>query len=190
MQTNQNGTVIFHILSQAIAYLIGGIFLWASSSSITGGIALVSKVFGGVFIGLAFILVISSFLDRLIPWAKRMNKWLFFALFVVAMARLTIMAVESEELRAVWIVIAVLFLLLILISLVLNMIRIRIDLGASLGTGRASVRILRLISVVLSIFALSMVVLQVNILGGPIIYLAISVFCLSIASLERNQEAK
>lgn len=183
MQTNQNGAIPLYILSQAIAYLLGGIFLFTTSTSLAGMTALMGQIFGGIFMGFAFFLVISSFFDSLVVWANRINLWLFLALFFVAIARLIKMAVNSTEYQIFYIVLAVIFLLLVLAALLFQSFRTGANLRTQVGTRVTSVRLLRGLSVALSMFALAMVIMQVNIIGGPILYMALGLVCLSVASL-------
>ena len=185
MQTNQNVPSPFAILSQAIAYLLGGIFLFNNSSIYLAGTpgALIGQIFGGIFMGVAFFLVISSFLDNLVALANRINIWLFFALFIVALANLIVIAVESTEYRTFYIVLAASFSLITLAALLFHLRRTGASLVAELGPRVVLTRSLRGVSVALSMFALAMVIGQVNIMGGPILYLAISLVCLGVASL-------
>ena len=184
MQTNQNVPRPFSILSQAIAYLLGGMFLFNTSSIyLAGRPALIGQIFGGIFMGVAFFLVISSFFDNLVALANRINRWLFLALFIVAMASLFTMAVKSTEYLTFYIVLAVAFALIVIAAMLFQLRRTGTSLITELGARVVSARLLRVLSVVLSLFALAMVIAQVNIIGGPILYLAIGLVCLGVASL-------
>ncbi len=194
MEENQNNATVFSRLSQAMAYLTGGIFLWVYSSSVSEEGILIGKIFGAVFILLAFLLLISSILGqfrclaRLKSWANGLDKIFLFTLFIVALASLIIGVLEAEELRTLWIVIAVVFVLLILASLFIYVIMVGRDLRNQLGTRRSSARMLIILAFVLSTFALANIILKADFLGGPLILLAISVVCLSIASIARIEE--
>ena len=181
MQTNQNGGHPFLILSQAIAYLLGGIFL--CTATVAGVPSLVAQIFGGIFIVFAFLLVVASFSSKLIAWTTKINLWLFLALFFVSMASLIKIALELTECRISYIVLAVVFLLLVLAALLFQLFRMGTNLRIQLGTMGAAARMLRGLCVALSLFALAMVIMQVDSIGGPILYLALGLVCLSIASL-------
>ena len=184
MQTNQNVPRPFSVLAQAIAYSLGGIFLLdASSTYLTGTPALIGQIFGFAFIGFAFFLAISSFVDKLVAWANRIDIWLFLALFFVAISSLIKTAVESTEYRTFYIVLAAVFLSIVLAAMLFRLFRMGASLRTELGSRVASVRLLRGLGVALSMFALAMVIMQVNAMGGPILYLAISLVCLGVASL-------
>jgi len=185
MQTNQNVPRPFYTLSQAIAYLLGGIFLFNNSSIYLAGTpgALIGRIFGGIFMGFAFFLAISSFFDNLVAWANRINRWLFLALFIVAMASLYITVVKSTENLTLSVVLALAFSVIVLAAMLFRTGEsLRTELG-TLGPRVVLARSLRVISVVLSMFAFAMVIGQVNIMGGPILHLAISLVCLSVASV-------
>jgi hypothetical protein len=185
MQTNQNVPRPFYTLSQAIAYLLGGIFLFNNSRIYLAGTpgALIGQIFGGIFMGFAFFLAISSFRDNLVGWANRINRWLFLALFVVAMASLYVTVVKSTENLTLSVVSALVFSAIVIAAMLFRTGEsLRTELG-TLGPMVVLVRSLRVISFVLSVFALAMVLMQVNIMGGPILHLAISLVCLSAASL-------
>ena len=185
MQTNQNVPSPFYTLSQAIAYLLGGIFLFNNSSIYLTGTpgALIGRIFGGIFMGFAFFLAISSFVDKLVTCANRINKWLFLALFIVAMGSLYVTVVKATENLTLSVVLALAFSVIVVAAMLFRRgesLRTELEL---LGPRVVLARSLRVISFVLSVFALAMVIMQVNIMGGPILHLAISLVCLSAASL-------
>lgn len=181
MQTNQNVPRPFYTLSQAIAYLLGGIFLLHNSSIyLAGRPALIGQIFGGIFIGFAFFLAISSIFDKLVALADRINRGLFLALFIVVMGSLYVTVVKATENRTFSVVLALAFSVIVLASL---LFRTRASLRTELGPRVVSAGLLRVISVVLSLFALAIVIGQVNIMGGPILHLAIGLVCLSVASI-------
>ena len=184
MQINQNVPRPFAILSQAIGYLLGGVFLSNTCSIyLVGTTALIGQIFGGIFIGVAFFLVISSFFDNLVALANRINIWLLFPLFIVALANLIVIAAESTEYRTFYIVLAAAFSLTTLAAILFQLFRTIARWKTALGSRAAWARLLRGLSVALSLFALAMVIAQVNIMGGPILYLAIGLVCLGAASL-------
>ena len=183
MQTNQNVPRPFGILLQAVTYLIGGIFLLAVSSDLVGVTALIGRVFGGIFIGVAFFLAISSFFDKLVTWANRVDMQLFLAIFIVSIANLFVVAIESPGDRTFLTVLALAFSLIVIAAMLFWSFRTEARLRAELGSRAISARLLRRLSVVLSLVALGMVIAQVNVMGGPILYMALSLVCLSVASL-------
>lgn len=185
MQTDQKVGRPFLLLSQAIAYLLGGIFL--STANATDVVGLVAQIFGGIFIFFAFFLVVTSFVSNLTDWATRMDIWFFLALFFVSMASLIKTALESVECRFFYIVLAIIFLLLVLAALLFQLYKTAISLRKLFGNRVAVVRMLKGLSVVLSLFALAMVIMQVSIMGGPILYLSLGVVCLSVATLLSSQ---
>lgn len=185
MQTNRNGGHPFFILSQAIAYLLGGMFLCTTSATadMTGTATLIARAFGGLFIAFAFFLVIASFFNRLVAWATRVNMWLFLGLFFVTMTRLIKTALDTTEFRLLYILLAIVFLFLILGALLFQVLRLGTNLGTQLGSRVAAARMLRMMSVTLSLFALAMMITQIDLIGGPILYLTLGLVCLSVASL-------
>ena len=184
MQTNQSVPRPFSVLAQAIAYLLGGVFLLDTTSAyLAGTAALVGQVFGFAFVGFAFFLAISSFVDKLVAWANRIDMWLFLALFFAAMASLIVTAIESTDCRTFYVVLAAAFLSIVLAAMLFRLFKIGASLKAKLGSKAASVSLLIGLSLALSMFALAMVIVQVEIMGGPILYLAMGLVCLGLASL-------
>jgi hypothetical protein len=185
MQTNQNVPRPFYTLSQAIAYLLGGIFLFNNSSIYLAGTpgALIGQIFGGLFMGFAFFLAISSFIDKLVEWANRINKCLFLALFFTAMASLYVTVAKATENLTLSVVLALAFSVVVIVAMLFRTREgLRTELR-KLGPRVVLTRSLGVISFVLGVFALAMVIMQVNIMGGPILHLAISLVCLGAAFL-------
>ena len=179
--TNQNRPRPFDILSQAIAYLLGGIFLY--TADLTGTPALTTHILGGIFMAFAFFLGIASFfngLKGLIAWVRSIDMALFLGLFLATLVRLIITAAKGPE-ELLWVVIA--FLFLTLGAFLFHIFRLTINVAAKLGNRVAAAKILKVLSFLLSFFALLIVIMPSNIYGGPIFYLALSVVCLSISLL-------
>ena len=64
MQTNQNVPRPFSLLMQAIAYLLGGMFLFnVSITFLVGAGALIGEIFGGLFMAFAFFLATLENID-------------------------------------------------------------------------------------------------------------------------------
>jgi len=183
METNQDVPRPFYILSQAITYLIGGMFLLSVSGSLEGRVAVIAEVFGFILIGGAILFLVSSFFPRLVRWASTVDKQLFLGLFFVNMANLAIIAVTSTKYRAFSVVLVVAFLLSVVVAELFWLVGPGVSLGTRIRSRVAWGGLLRRVSVVLSLFALVMVIAEVNIMGGPILYLAVSLVCLSVASL-------
>lgn len=177
MQTNQNRPQPFDTLLRAIAYLLGGIFLY--TAKVTGTPVLGAQVFGAVFIAFSFFLVITSFFNKLRAWARTVDLYLFFGLFIATVARLIIAGVESLEL--LYVVVA--FLVLTLGTLLFYVFRSTRELASNLGNRGAAIRTLRVLSLIFAFFAFFMVIMQQNLYGGPTLYLALSVVFLSISLL-------
>jgi hypothetical protein len=118
MQTNQNvPRPLSLLLSEAIAYLMGGTFLlFTVSTGLVRSAALTAQIFGYIFIGVAFFLVISvisSFFksDKLVAVANMIDRELFLALFLVAAVSLFKMVADSKC-GISYVLLAVVFLLL------------------------------------------------------------------------------
>ena len=197
MQTNQNVPRPFPILLQAITYLTGGMFLLTVSTSLEGRIALTAQILGPIFIGVAILLGISACVGRFVAWANRVDRWFFLGLFYVSLANVIFVAVVSSKYRAFFVVLVLAFLCIVIAALLLNMSRMGARLRAVwawllrrgarlrtiLGSRAVWAWLLRRVSIALSLFALAMVIAQVNVMGGPILYLAIGLACLGVASL-------
>lgn len=169
----------FDVVSRAIAYLLGGIFIYGANA--TGPMAWVGHIFGVVFICFAFFVLISSFFNRLGAWAETVHSWFTGGLFIGTVARLIITAVGAKS--AVQIVLAFVFLLLVIGVLFFQSFRHWAGLRRTFGNRVASARMLRGLSVAFGLFALAMVTEKVDALGGPVLYLALGLVCLGIASL-------
>ena len=110
MEANQNVPRPFTLLMQAIAYLLGGMFLFDASIRLwVGAGAVIGEIFGGVFMAFGFFLVISSFFEGLTGWANRMNFQLFLGLFIVTLGDLFVVALESTQYKAFHLVLALAF---------------------------------------------------------------------------------
>jgi len=183
MQTNQNVPRPFPILLQAMTYLMGGMFLLTVSTGLGGRIALTAHIFGYIFVGVAILLGISACVGRDVAWANRVDRWFFLGLFFVNSANLIFVAVVSSKYRAFFVVLVFAFLCIVIAALLLHMSRMGARLRTILGSRAVWAWLLRRVSVALSLFALAMVIAQVNVMGGPILYLAMSLVCLGVASL-------
>ena len=175
----QSRTGPFDVVSRAIAYLLGGIFIYGANA--TGPTAWVGHIFGVVFICFAFFVLISSFFNRLGAWTDAIHGWFMGALFIGTVARLIVTAVGSKS--VVQIVLAFAFLLLVTGVLFFQSLRHWAGFARTFGNRVALTRILRALSVVFGLFALAMVTEKVDALGGPVLYLALGLVCLGIASL-------
>jgi hypothetical protein len=169
----------FELLTRALAYLLGGVFLCTAVA--TGVCTLIAHIFGVIFVFFAFFLVIVSILDRFIAWANSIHTYLFLALFVTTVGRLMIIAIGSGN--PLYIALAIVFSLLLVVALVFEIVRQWTNLRTRFDCRIATAIILRSISIVLSLWALFIVICGVNIIGGPIFYLALGLVCLSISSL-------
>lgn len=179
----QDRNLTFNTLSQAIAYLLAGIFLFTTSSTVdmTKGNSLTLEIFGGIFMVFAFFLVIASCVDRLTGWANQVQMSLFLGLFAASMACLIVTAVGTHE--SLYIVLTFVFFLSIGGALLFQLFRQGTNLRTQLGSRVAVATLLRRIAFVLSLFALVMVISQIDLIGGPILYLSLGLVCLSISLL-------
>lgn len=169
----------FDNLTRAVAYLLGGIFLCIAG--VTGGLALAAYIIGGIFIGFAFFLVIVSLINRFIVWADSIHIYLFFALFVVTVGRLLVLAISSGKI--LYIVLAAVFIFLLTLALIFEIRRVWNNLRTRFNGRIATIRILRSASVALSLLALIMVITGADFIGDPILFLALSLVFLSTSSL-------
>jgi len=129
MEANQNVPRPFTLLMQAIAYLLGGMFLFDASIRLwVGAGAVIGEIFGGVFMAFGFFLVISSFFEGLTGWANRMNFQLFLGLFIVTLGDLFVVALESTQYKAFHLVLALAFSLIVIAAMLFQLIRRRAGL--------------------------------------------------------------
>lgn len=177
MQTNQSRLQPFDTLFRAMAYLLGGIFLY--TAKVTGTPVLGAQVLGVIFIVFAFFLVIASFFNRFRAWSRTVNSYLFLGLFIATVARVIIAGVESPKL--LYVVFA--FLVLTLGVSLFHSFRSTRELASNLGNRGAAIRMLRIASFMFGLFAFIMVIMQQNLYGGPVLYLALSVIFLNISLL-------
>jgi hypothetical protein len=184
MQRNQNVPRSFAILTQAITYLIGGMFLLtvsAISPSLAGRAGVIAQIFGYIFIVIAILLGISASVNRLAAWANRVDTQFSLALFLVSIAGVFFAVAGSPSKYLVFfIVLFFAFLLIVIAGLLFGS---EADLGTRIRSRVGRAGLLRIVSLALSLFALGMVIAQVSIMGGPILYLAISLVCLGVASV-------
>lgn len=183
METSPNGGRPFNELSRAIAYLLGGMFLVATTSGLPEMVILLGRVFGIIFIGSAFFMAVSSVVGTthaMVRWANSVNKWLFLALFIASLGNL-IAAVVSPEQRGIYIVLAAAFFSIIVVALLLELRRTAAKLKRTLGSRLASVRLFSRLALVLGLFALATIIADVSIMGGPLLHLTIALCCLSAA---------
>ncbi len=184
METSPNGGRPFTELSRAVAYLLGGMLLVTTTSGLDGMVRLIGQVFGVIFIGSAFFMAIASLFataPAVVRWANKINQWLFLALFFTALASLILTAVESPAHRGIYVALAATFFLIILAVLLRRLHTTAVELRSTVGPRLTSIRLLALLAVVLSLFALAMVIAHVSIMGGPLLHVTIAVCCLSIA---------
>jgi hypothetical protein len=126
MEANQDVPRPFTLLMQAIAYVLGGMFLFdAGIRFLVGAGARTVEVFGVVFIAFGFFLVISSFFNRLTSWANTINFELFLGLFIVTLADLFVVAVESTQYLGFHLIVAVAFSVIVIAAMLFEFIRRR-----------------------------------------------------------------
>ena len=124
MQSNQNVPDPFPLLVLAIAYLLGGMFLFSASIGLTATVGtLMEEIFGVLVMAAGFFLVISSFFKKLTALANRINFYLLLGLFIVAAADFVIVAVESSEYKVFHVVLAFVFWLVVLASLLFQLFK-------------------------------------------------------------------
>lgn len=177
MQTNESRPQPFDTLLKAIAYLMGGIFLY--TAKVTGTPVLGAQVLGVIFIVFAFFLVIASFFNRFRASSRRVDSYLLLGLFSATVARVIIAGVESRELF--YVVFA--FLVLMLGVFLFHIFRSTRELASNVGNRCAAIRTLRILSLILALFGFMMVIMQQNLYGGPVLYLALALILLNISLL-------
>ena len=180
MQMNQTRPQPFDILLQAIAYIIGGIFLY--TAKVDENPILGAQVIGGVFIVFAYFLVTASLFNKLITWARKVDMYLLLGLFIAMVTRLAIAGVEAPELYYV----IVPFLIYVVGSLLFHIVKQTKELAKNLRGKNAAIRILRVLAFVFSLFAFFMVLMKISLHGGPVLWLALSVVFISISLLLRD----
>lgn len=179
MNTDSNIPQPFDILSRAIAYFAGGVLLYNVNLE---NVSLSAKVLGIIFIIFAFLLGIASFSGKL-KIAGKVDYCLFIGLFIAALAGLAIIIQDYREL--IWVFVP--FIILIPLSMIFNTWKTTMNEIKEKGRTMAIKRILRTLSLVLSLFALVMVIIPADFYGGPVFYLAISVVCLTSSLLLRKE---
>ena len=179
MNTSDNIPRPFSVLSQALAYLIGGTFLFAAE--INGAAIFAAQIMGLVFIATGFFLGIASFINPLLKFANRIDGMLFMGLFITSIGSLIVTIVTGEYKWFIFIIGA--FLLLVLVSFLFHIIKNTQVAVSRLRSRRAAINILRVISFVLGVFALCLVIFSVNDMGNPVLYLSFSIVCLSASAV-------
>lgn len=177
MQTNQSRPQPFGTLLQAMAYLLGGIFLY--TAKVTGTPVLGAQVLGVIFIVCAFFFIIASLFHRLRALSHKVDSYLLLGLFTATVARVAIVGVESREL--LYVVSA--FLVLMLGVSLFHIFRSTRELASKLGNRGVAIRTLRVLSFIFGLFGFVMVIMQQNLYGGPVLYLALAVILLNISLL-------
>jgi hypothetical protein len=123
MQTNQNVPRPFTVLMQALAYEVGGIFLFdAGVRFLVGAAARIMEIIGVLFMVVGFFLVISLLVERrLAALANTINFQLYLGLFFVTIADLITVAVSAKY-RAPLAVVALVFLLIVAAAMLLQLL--------------------------------------------------------------------
>jgi hypothetical protein len=169
----------YFILSQAIGYLLAGLFIWTVKD--VGINEIVLQAISGIFILFAFFLVIASSVDVLTPWAYRISGVLAGGLFLASVARLIHFAVNNAE-DTVILIAAIIFVLLVPVAVVYSWFRQMRIAAQRVGPRELSVRIFITIAVTLSMFAGTLLLLDVSTLGNPLWYIAGGLLSLSISA--------
>ena len=90
---------------RALAYLLGGVFLLS-----LGGTTLIDKVFGWGFGVISLVLMFIAISHKFTGFGDRVNKWFILSLFIVSIARLDMMVLDTRKVE--FIVLGVVFPLL------------------------------------------------------------------------------
>jgi len=167
------------ILSQAIGYLLAGLFIWTVKD--VGINEIVMQAISVVFIAFAFFLVIASSVDTLTTWAYRISGVLVGGLFVASVARLIQFAADNAQDRVILIV-GIIFVLLIPVALIYNWFRQMRIAAQRVAPRKLSARILIGIAVTLSMFAGTLLLLNVSNMGNPLWYIAGGLLSLSTSA--------
>lgn len=169
-----------HMRAQAFAYLFAAIFFL--TFEIKTSPPLVLPIFGGIFLGTSFFLIIAPFCKRLMPWASRIDLWLSGGLLFATLTLLIKAVVEAKKSEAM-LVIIVAWVIILFAQLVYCRVRdIRYE-AQRIGDRPVLIQILPLGSVGLSTLAIVLLLLKVNIMGNPALYLAFALIALALASL-------
>ena len=131
----------------------------------------------------AFIVVIASFFhnrpNRFAAWVNAIDRLLYFGLSVAGLGSVAIAGVKPPQL--LYVVAA--FFVLTLGTFLFHLFRTTTQLALNLGNRGAAIRVLRVLAFIFGFFAFMMVIMQRNLFGGPVLYSALAVVLLSIASL-------
>jgi hypothetical protein len=106
----QNENRVFDILFRALAYILGGMFLVVTSSTL-------GQVIGWIFIGFAFLLVVMASMDtrRFSSLVNLGNNLFGVGLFVATVTRVLFTTIQTHETS--YLVLAIVFGVLIIFAL-------------------------------------------------------------------------
>lgn len=174
---------IYKTVSQAIAYLVAGIFLLTTSGTSVPSVGI--QIFGVIFLVVAFLLVISPFCNFLLTLVNRLDNILFGGLFAVTLALLVKTWVDTAGFSLLFKLVLAFFIVM-LAAFIYSWFKEARLLSKEIGGKAISIRVLRAISITLSIFAGALLLFGVTDLGNPVLYLAGGLLTLSIASFIVN----
>jgi hypothetical protein len=178
-----------YILPQAFAYLFVGIFLINLTFTKTGQpyppVQSVSQIFGIIFIGVSFFMLISQFSPKLTEWAKKLDSIFFSGLLVASLALLVAEWVKNHG-SLLFYIIAIWFFLL-LAAVIYQTVRQQRALSKLLGNPRASILTLLVFSLTFSLIGTLSIILGTTFLWGANLWLAFGLVAISIASIVEFQ---
>lgn len=185
MATNQNRLEPSETINYAITYLLAGMLVY--DTNLSGHLALVGKIMGGIFMGFAFLVMIASlfsylpnrFTGRFTAWVDRIGRLLYLGLSIVSLGAVLIAGVKRPEL----VYVIAFFFVLTITTMSLGMYKLTTQLASDLGKRGAAIRILRVLSFIFGLFAFTMIIMQQSIYGGPVLYSALAVVLLSLSFL-------
>ncbi len=176
----QNGLEIYHVFLQAGAYLFAGIFFITIRDVNLPKSGL--QIIGYIFLALAFLLVLSPLHSALEMLARKFDKVFLGGLFFATLALLVKTWVDTAGNSNLFIVVLI-FILLLIAVFFYDAFRQMRAIKQQVATMVFSILVLKTISVTISMFALVIILFRTDIMGNPLIWLAVGLLSLSVASL-------
>jgi hypothetical protein len=175
---------IYKIITQAIGYMLAGLFLMKTSSTIEVNASLIVG-FGWLFMGIGFVLVAVASFSKARKWVeKNIERQIYLTFFIVSLASMIIEFLNSSREVYIWVLLA--FVLLVALVVIIDGVREGFHVTKNFGWKR----LLVLLSVVASLFALGQLITQHEIFGGKILWLTVAILLLGMSQLVMQNKTK
>ncbi len=174
-----------YILTQAFAYLFVGIFLINFTFTETGQpyplVQFISQLFGKIFVGISFLMLISQFSTTLTNWAIRLDRIFLNGLLIASLALLVAEWVKNHGSLLFYIIF--IWFLLLLAVVICRAVRQQIALRRLIGNRRASILTLLVFSLIFSLIGALSIIMGITFLWSSNLWLAFGLIAISIASI-------